>query len=344
MPAQSPTLSPTLSAIVAGLRGSSSGMPASILPTRSAPTSAAFVKMPPPTRRNSASSEPPNPKPMRIAEAVFWNSMMMIVAPNRPRPTVNMPATPPVRKATLSAAGSEPDFAAAAVRTLPRTARLMPMKPVRPRESATGEEGEGAEDAGLDKSQPLGSAYGDEWLHHFGRGDEHDDRERHQDHGDGLELPPQVRHRAFLDGGGDLDHGGRALIGGQDAAHEVEADRDREQSSAGREDEPEPLTALQPEDLVATFRGQADHSGENLVSSEWEAKWLRDATGRRSSESNLSSTVASHSRWYGSDVTTVPFRNSSRPFRSSALCPWRRFPHQWLTTNSGRSTVTTSFS
>ena len=48
MPAQSPTLSPTLSAITAGLRGSSSGMPASTLPTRSAPTSAPLVKMPPP--------------------------------------------------------------------------------------------------------------------------------------------------------------------------------------------------------------------------------------------------------------------------------------------------------
>src|SRR5205807_2482906 len=52
--------------------------------------------------------------------------------PSRPRPTVNMPAMPPVRKATLSAAGSDPDLAAAAVRTLPRTARLIPMKPVRP--------------------------------------------------------------------------------------------------------------------------------------------------------------------------------------------------------------------
>src|ERR1700728_681956 len=50
MPAQSPTLSPTLSAMVAGLRGSSSGMPASTLPTRSAPTSAPLVKMPPPRR------------------------------------------------------------------------------------------------------------------------------------------------------------------------------------------------------------------------------------------------------------------------------------------------------
>ena len=43
MPATSPTLSPTLSAMVAGLRGSSSGMPATTFPARSAPTSAALV-------------------------------------------------------------------------------------------------------------------------------------------------------------------------------------------------------------------------------------------------------------------------------------------------------------
>jgi len=47
--------------------------------------------------------------------------------PSRPRPTVNMPATPPVRKATFSAAGIEPSRAAAAVRTLPRVASVMPM-------------------------------------------------------------------------------------------------------------------------------------------------------------------------------------------------------------------------
>ena len=133
IPAQSPTLSPTLSAIVAGLRGSSSGIPASTLPTRSAPTSAALVKMPPPTRRNSASSEPPKPNPIRIAELVFWKIMMIIVAPSRPRPTVNMPATPPVRNATCERLRHRAAAcAAAAVRTLPRTARLMPMKPVRP--------------------------------------------------------------------------------------------------------------------------------------------------------------------------------------------------------------------
>ena len=61
MPAQSPTLSPTLSAMVAGLRGSSSGMPASTLPTRSPPTSAPLVKMPPPRRAKIEMSEAPNP-------------------------------------------------------------------------------------------------------------------------------------------------------------------------------------------------------------------------------------------------------------------------------------------
>src|SRR5262249_29487246 len=51
------------SAITAGLRGSSSGMFASTLPTRSAPTSAALVKIPPPRRANTEISDPPNARP-----------------------------------------------------------------------------------------------------------------------------------------------------------------------------------------------------------------------------------------------------------------------------------------
>jgi hypothetical protein len=43
IPAISPTLSPTLSAIVAGFFGLSSGRFYSTFPTKSAPTSAAFV-------------------------------------------------------------------------------------------------------------------------------------------------------------------------------------------------------------------------------------------------------------------------------------------------------------
>ena len=63
MPAISPTLSPTLSAITPGFLGSSSGMPASIFPTKSAPTSALLVKMPPPTLENRATADAPTPKP-----------------------------------------------------------------------------------------------------------------------------------------------------------------------------------------------------------------------------------------------------------------------------------------
>jgi hypothetical protein len=70
MPAQSPTLSPTLSAITAGLRGSSSGMPASTLPTRSAPTSAPLVKMPPPRRAKIEISEEPKARP--TSGSIMW--------------------------------------------------------------------------------------------------------------------------------------------------------------------------------------------------------------------------------------------------------------------------------
>ena len=69
MPAQSPTLSPTLSAITAGFRGSSSGMPASTLPTRSAPTSAPLVKIPPPKRAKIEISEPPKARPTSARSA-----------------------------------------------------------------------------------------------------------------------------------------------------------------------------------------------------------------------------------------------------------------------------------
>ena len=60
IPAQSPTLSPTLSAIVAGFLGSSSGIPASTLPTRSPPTSAPLVNIPPPSLANTEISEAPS--------------------------------------------------------------------------------------------------------------------------------------------------------------------------------------------------------------------------------------------------------------------------------------------
>ena len=62
MPATSPTLSPTLSAITAGLRISSSGIFFSIFPAKSAPISAAFVNIPPAILQNSATLSAPKAK------------------------------------------------------------------------------------------------------------------------------------------------------------------------------------------------------------------------------------------------------------------------------------------
>ena len=61
IPAQSPTLSPTLSAITAGFLGSSSGIPASTFPTKSAPTSAPLVNIPPPSLAKIEIKEAPKP-------------------------------------------------------------------------------------------------------------------------------------------------------------------------------------------------------------------------------------------------------------------------------------------
>ena len=58
-------MSPTLSAITAGFLGSSSGIPASTLPTKSAPTSAPLVKIPPPNLAKIEIREAPNPSAMR---------------------------------------------------------------------------------------------------------------------------------------------------------------------------------------------------------------------------------------------------------------------------------------
>ena len=61
IPAQSPTLSPTLSAITAGFLGSSSGIPASTFPTKSAPTSAPLVNIPPPSLAKIDIKDAPKP-------------------------------------------------------------------------------------------------------------------------------------------------------------------------------------------------------------------------------------------------------------------------------------------
>ena len=138
IPATSPTLSPTLSAITAGFLGSSSGMPASTLPTRSAPTSAALVKIPPPTLANNAIDEAPIPN-VSIAPVIsagaslntYFKSANQMDISKRPRPTTVKPITDPAEKAILSPRLS-PSLHALAVLALDAVAIFIPTKPERP--------------------------------------------------------------------------------------------------------------------------------------------------------------------------------------------------------------------
>ena len=130
MPAQSPTLSPTLSAMTPAFRGSSSGIPASILPTRSAPTSAALVNIPPPTLANRLMRLAPNPKPMTMStlSGVAPNRIKKPLVPSSARPTTAIPVTAPPLKAT-SMASLSPSLALFAVLTFALTETFMPIYP-----------------------------------------------------------------------------------------------------------------------------------------------------------------------------------------------------------------------
>ena len=141
MPAQSPTLSPTLSAMVAGLRGSSSGMPASILPTRSPPTSAPLVKIPPPRRAKMEIKEAPKPSATsgsiisRPETPIFSSTAYVTDTANRARPATSIPVMAPDLKA-MSRPFARLCRAPSAVRTLARTETFMPIYPAPPDRTA----------------------------------------------------------------------------------------------------------------------------------------------------------------------------------------------------------------
>src|SRR6516165_607318 len=96
-----------------------------------------------------------------------------IAAPNRPRPTVNMPATPPVRNAIRIAGRSPPSRAAAATRTLPRVHSVIPTNPVSaensaptrkkmlPHQRAGHAQGEQRDDGDYDDPGQVGAAHAD---------------------------------------------------------------------------------------------------------------------------------------------------------------------------------------
>ena len=91
------------------------------------------------------------------------------------------------------------------------------------------------------------------------RGEEHDDGQGDQDDADRPELALEVGQGALLDRRGDLDHLGRALVGGQDALDEDEADGEGQQRGRAGEEQDGELAALQLELLVAPLA--ASNSG-----------------------------------------------------------------------------------
>ena len=133
MPAQSPTLSPTLSAMVAGLRGSSSGMPGLDLAHE---VGADVGRL-----GEDAAADAEEQREQRAAEAEPDEDRGRGVLEDHDDDRGAEQAEADGEHAG-DATGAERDLergrqrarlrAAAAVRTLPRTARLMPMKPVSP--------------------------------------------------------------------------------------------------------------------------------------------------------------------------------------------------------------------
>ena len=258
MPAQSPTLSPTLSAMVAALRGSSSGMPASTLPTRSAPTSAALVKMPPPTRMNRAmqrgaegeadehgrgrvlEDEDDGGRPDQ-AEADAEHAGDRTGAEGHPQG--------PRHAAALGGRGGGADVA--------------PHGDAHADEAGQAGEGGTEEEADHPVEAVLGEGQGDPavGLHHLGGGEEDEDGQGDDDDRDGPELAPQEGLGPLLDRLGDLLHLGGALVGGEHVAGEQQPGGDADDAGDQADVEPGLVRPAEVEGLVATLGGEEiDHS------------------------------------------------------------------------------------
>ena len=224
MPAQSPTLSPTLSAMVAALRGSSSGMFCSTLPTRSAPTSAALVKMPPPTRMNIASRAAPKPKPSSTLGAfALVDQHHDRRRRTGPGPTVNMPTTPPVRNAIRIARGDAGlvrgrGHADVGAHRQPHAdvAGQPPRSTARPGRRSSGR-------SAAPSRRPAAPA--------AGRRPRPRRRQR-------AELPREVRGGAFLHRGRDAFHVLCALAGRQNLSDQDAGDAERTQGDHGHDEDP----------------------------------------------------------------------------------------------------------
>ncbi len=249
MPAQSPTLSPTLSAIVAGLRGSSSGMPASTLPTRSAPTSAPLVKMPPPRRAKIEISDAP--KPSATSASTTTRSAARIAGEPGENGVIDRDAEQ--REAGHQQAGDrarlEGDVEAAGERF---------------RRRLRGADIGAHRDVHADEAGRAGEQRAEQEAE--GHPPAEQDDEQHEDDaadiGDGRVLALEIGLRAFGDGVGDFLHPLRAGVGGEQLLRGLHPVDDGQKSKDNGEKQhhggfaPSLLTALARSIAVSDRRGK----------------------------------------------------------------------------------------
>ena len=165
-------------------------MPASTLPTRSAPTSAALVKMPPPSRAKTEISEPPKPRPISASTA------SLSVLPVRTQEAV-VAGDAEQRQADHQQAGDRAALEGDVERRRNAAAGRLgdpgvgPYREVHPDEA--GRAGEEAADHEADRSLVVLE-------------DPEHDRERHRDGGDDRVLTGEIGLGAFLHRSRDFLH------------------------------------------------------------------------------------------------------------------------------------------
>ena len=93
----------------------------------------------------------------------------------------------------------------------------------------------------------------------LGGGEEDEHGQRDDDDPDGLELTGQERLGPLLDGLGDVLHGGRTLVGGQNAPHQQQRHHDGSHRTDECEVQPGLLAVVEREDLVTPFSQEVGH-------------------------------------------------------------------------------------
>ena len=152
----------------------------------------------------------------------------------------------------MSAPGSLPPVAAAAVRTLPRTATLIPMNPVSPEKAAPKRKQTTRRRPASAKEKAI-VPFGLVTLVAV----------KKMSTARGTTMITITRNwrfrnasRALLDRPGDLAHLGGALVGPEDAPHEGQARQDPDQAGDQGEDQPHLVGAAEVEVLVTALGGE----------------------------------------------------------------------------------------